>query len=1067
MGDTMRPVPFKSLIRRILQEYAAQKSIFGIPEIHFFKKQNRERVRVFNEFCDTPVGPAAGPHTQLTQNIVASYLAGGRFIELKTVQRLDTLEIEKPCIDARDEGYNTEWSTEFTLEKAFDEYLKAWFALHLLEALFDLRADPSQRGFIFNMSVGYDLEGIRTSKMDYFIDSLTDASEHPLFDRYRRELEEILAVEEPIPRDDVLEEKLPSLQGISQHISPFISPSVTLSTMHGCPPEEQESICRYLLEEKGIDTFLKLNPTLLGYETVRDILDRLGYGYLHLSAGSFAHDLQYTDAVALLQRLMETAVRNGRQFGIKLSNTLGSINDQGVLPGDDMYMSGRALYPLTINLAAKLSREFDGKIPISYAGGANAFNVGALFAAGIRPVTAATELLKPGGYIRLKEMALKAETAAGWDVSANPAGDQPVSANPAAGWDEDSRQVDVDALCALAEEALAVDYTRKQFRGSDVISVHDPLPVFDCYVAPCRTACPIGQDVPEYIRLLGEGRYADALDVIYERNALPNITSYICDHQCMYNCTRLDYEGSVKIRAMKRVAAEKGWKDYVDKWSRPDKKMAHKAAVVGAGPAGLSAAYFLAREGFEVTVFEKHQSAGGVVRHVIPHFRLPVETIERDVEFIRNHGVEFRFGCDPRLTREELTSQGYTYIFLGIGAEKDNPLQVEGSGNGSRVIRSLDFLWDYRNTPEKVQLGKHVVVVGGGNTAMDSARAARTVPGVKSVTVLYRRSREQMPADLEEYENAVADGVEFRFLSVPEKIDIDGNLTIRHMRLGGIDASGRPRPVPTDETEQMKADILISAIGEKVDIDALKAFGIPIEEDGWPEVDEETLETGLENVYLGGDARTGPSTVVQCIAAGRKAADAITWKENPGWKRISRVPQFNAEVVRQEVLPRKGALIRTESIRAAGSDELFARHEALRCLQCSYICNKCVEVCPNRANVAVGVPKDTGFAQDYQIVHIDAFCNECGNCETFCPWEGKPYRDKFTLFSTEEDFAASLNPGFFLNNGKLQIRWDGKVETMEIGDEGTVPRAIVDPRAAVLIETIIHKHGYLLGKVEL
>jgi len=1045
MGDTMRPVPFKSLVRRILQEYAAQKSVFGIDSIHFFRKQNRSRVQVFSEFCDTPVGPAAGPHTQLAQNIVAAYLSGGRFVELKTVQKLDTLEIEKPCIDARDEGYNTEWSTEFTLEKAYDEYLKAWFALYLLEALFDLRVDSSQRGFIFNMSVGYDLEGIRTPKMDYFINSLTDASEHPLFERYKRELEEILAVEEPIPHDDVLEEKLPSLRGISEGISPCISPSVTLSTMHGCPPEEQESICRYLLEEKGIDTFLKLNPTLLGYGTVRDILDRLGYGYLHLSEESFSHDLQYADAVAMLRRLMETAARNGRQFGIKLSNTLGSINDQGVLPGDDMYMSGRALYPLTINLAARLCREFDGKIPVSYAGGANAFNAGSLFAAGIRPITAATELLKPGGYIRLKEMALKAETSGGWD--------------------EGSRRVDTDAVSALAEESLQADYSRKQFRGTDVISMDDSLPVFDCYAAPCRAACPIGQDVPEYIRLLGDAKYAEALDVIYEKNALPNITSYICDHQCMYNCTRLDYDGSVMIREMKRVATENGWKDYMEKWSSPDKRTKHRVAVVGAGPAGLSAAYFLAREGFEVTVFEKHQSAGGVVRHVIPHFRLPVETIERDVEFIRNHGVEFRFGCDPHLTRENLVSQGFTYIFLGIGAEKDNPLQVEGGRN--RVIRSLDFLWDYRNTPENVQLGKNVVVVGGGNTAMDSARAARTVPGVKSVTVLYRRSLEQMPADLEEYENAVADGVEFHFLSVPEKIDNDGNLTVRRMQLGDIDASGRPRPVPTDETEEMKADILISAIGEMVDTGALKAFGIPIGEGGWPEVDEETLETKLENVYLGGDARTGPSTVVQCIASGRKAADAITRKENPAWKRISRVPQFNSEIMQREVLPRKGALIRMESIKAAGSDELFARHEANRCLQCSYICNKCVEVCPNRANIVVPVPEDAGFAQGYQIVHIDAFCNECGNCETFCPWEGRPYRDKFTLFNTEEDFISSQNPGFFLKDGKLQARWNGQVKTAEIGDEGTVPRGIMDPRAAVLIETIIHKHGYLLGKVEL
>ncbi|HDQ14227.1 MAG TPA: putative selenate reductase subunit YgfK [Sediminispirochaeta sp.] len=1042
MGDTMRPIPFKEMFKRIFWEYSAKRTIFGIPEIHFFKKQNKKRVHVFNDWCDTPMGPAAGPHTQMTQNIVAAYLTGGRFMELKTVQRLDSLEIDKPCIDARDEGYNTEWSTEYSLEKAFDDYVKAWFILHVLEALFETRVDPTERSFLFNMSVGYDLEGIKTEKMDYFIKSMIDASDHPKFKQYRAELKELIR-QEGASWGNGLGEKFHALgDDFVDRISPRISPSVTLSTMHGCPPDEQEAICSYLLSEKKIDTYLKLNPTLLGYDRVREILDGLGYSYLHLSREAFGHDLKYADAVPMLERLRELASQEGLTFGVKLSNTLGSINDQGQLPGDDMYMSGRALYPLTINLAAQLSEHFDGELPISYAGGASAMNVEALFAAGIRPITVATDLLKPGGYMRLKEMSLKTEVAPGWKA----------------------QKVDVKAVRALARQALEANFTKKSYRGSDKIFVDRPLPIFDCYIAPCTVACPIGQDVPEYIRLAGQGRYDEALDVIYERNALPNITGYICDHQCQYNCTRLDYEGAVQIREMKRIAAENGWDRYIATHGPSEKKREGRVAVIGAGPAGLSAAYFLAREGFEVTVFEKHQDAGGVVRHVIPHFRLPVEAIEKDVDFIKAHGVKFEFGADPKLTRDDLRNQGFTYIFLGVGAEKDNPLRIEGGTD--RVIRSLEFLWDYRNTPEKLDLSGHVVVVGGGNTAMDSARAATKLSGVKKVTVLYRRAFAQMPADMEEYENAVDDGVEFRFLRNPESISEKGAMKVRVMELGEPDSSGRPRPVATEKVEEMKVDHLITAIGEKVDTEALAAFGVPLGDDGWPQVDPETLETAAENVFLGGDAESGPSTVVRCIAAGRKAADAITKREDPHWQRYNRVPRFKSEEIRREVLPRKGAIIQTKSVRSTGSDELFAQREAQRCLQCSYICNKCVEVCPNRANVVISVPVEAGFGQDEQIVHIDALCNECGNCATFCPWNGKPYKDKFTVFNLREDFDNSENDGFLIEGESAVVRLNGAVRSLPLNEEGSIESDELDSRVSAMIETIVHKHAYLLGEVD-
>ncbi|MFO7848916.1 MAG: putative selenate reductase subunit YgfK, partial [Spirochaetia bacterium] len=441
MGDLMRPIPFGELVKRIFDEYRQAGSVFGIPRIHFFKKQNDNWVGTFRDTCDTPIGPAAGPHTQMTQNIVASYLAGGRFMELKTVQKLDNLEIDKPCIDARDECYNTEWSTEFSLEKAYDEYVKAWIILHLLEEVFEPRLDPQSRSFIFNMSIGYDLEGIKTEKMDRYINDMIDSSNNELFNSYLDELKEILEKGEFL-KGTGLEKRLDAVLGLEKRIPSAVSPTVTLSTMHGCPPDEQEAICRYLLTEKNIDTYVKLNPTLLGYEKVREILDTLGYNYLHVSRDSFDHDLQYNDAVAMLRRLIDTAEGKGKEFGIKLSNTLGSINDQGALPGDDMFMSGRALFPLTVNLAAALSEEFEGDLPISYSGGVNGFNAAELFETGIRPITLATDMLKPGGYLRMKEIALKLETSKGWDKGS----------------------IDPKAVRSLADKSLKAGYTRKHFR---------------------------------------------------------------------------------------------------------------------------------------------------------------------------------------------------------------------------------------------------------------------------------------------------------------------------------------------------------------------------------------------------------------------------------------------------------------------------------------------------------------------------------------------------------------------------------------------------------------------------
>ena len=989
-------------------------------------------MELFGEQADAPIGPAAGPHTQLAQNIVTSWAAGARFFELKTVQIMDTLEIEKPCIDAEDEAFNTEWSTEYTLEKAYDEYLKAWFLLHMLQALFE---ESEEKRFIFNMSVGYDLAGIKTPRMDQFINRLMDSSSEEKFLGYRKELD-ALASDPAFLKGTGLEEKAGRLKGLSGKISGKLCRSMTLSTMHGCPPEEIEKIAVYLLTEKKIHTFVKLNPTLLGFDTVRSVLDDLGFDYVGLKREGFEHDLQYPDAVAMLTRLIDLAKKQGLSFGVKLTNTLGSVNTKGILPGDEMYMSGRALFPLSIRVALKLSREFDGKLPVSFSGGASVLNIKQLLDCGIRPVTMATEMLKPGGYGRMSRAIDRAAECADWNRDG----------------------IDLDALDALVDHATKAPEYKKQWRASDVITTGEGLPLFDCAVAPCKAACAVHQDVPEYLRLVGQGRYADALEVIYNKNPLPFVTGWICDHKCHYNCTRLDYEGTVKIREMKKIAAQQGFDEYLKRFQEPVTGLKGKAAVIGAGPAGLAGAYFLRKGGREVTVFEREESPGGVIAHTLPSFRMPLDQIEKDMDFIRMHGVEFRFGVSD-MTVEKLRGEGYDKILVAIGAERNNRLDLPGG----KVITSLDFLEKFRSEPEKCDLGEKVIVVGAGNTAMDSARSAVRTPGVKEVRVVYRRTLKEMPADREEYYDAMKEGISFHFLRNPAAFKENGDLECTVMTLGEPDESGRRRPVPTDDTESFKADTLITAIGETVDSDVLSAMGVPLE-GRWAKVDPETMETAVEGVYLVGDAQSGPASIVGAMGSARRAVNHILAAQAVVLPDISTEGLNDTEMV--ELLEKKSELRKSSD----SPDDVasWARQEAARCLQCNTVCNKCVDVCPNRANVVITVDSEL-FGQPTQVLHVDAYCNECGNCARFCPWDGRPYKDKFTVYSREDDFKAGTNNGFILSGKEITLRLNGTLNTLSWDGKvlsGSLPGGPEGEQCAALMKTVLTDYAWYTGPVD-
>ena len=1040
----MRPIPFGELLTRIMGEFRNHDSIFSIDKAQFYKDDRKNTVNVFSQSCTTPMGPAAGPHTQLSQNIVASYLVGARFIELKTVQIMDHLEIAKPCIDARDEGYNVEWSTEYTLEKAYDEYLKAWIVLHMIESAMEGKV-VEKPSFIFNMSCGYNLEGIKQEKMQIFIDSMIDAGKKPLFDEYINEAKALL--DEGILEGSDWEGREECVRKTLDKISRNICPSVTVSTMHGCPPKEIEAICSYLLTEKKLDTFVKLNPTLLGYDTVRKVLDDLGFNYVVLKRESFEHDLQLSDAKAMLHRLVELAGKEGRKFGVKLTNTLGNVNPQDLLPGDERYGSGRILLPLSTRVALILSEEFNGTLPISYSGGVSALSVKELFEIGIHPITLATDMLHPGGYAKMKQLCEICKEA------------------PEA-WKKET--IDVSRLRKFVEEVSSPKgIAGKEFRGTNSSKVGTPLSLFDCYVAPCVEACPIHQPIPEYVALAGEGRLAEALSLIYTSNALPNITGWICDHQCQNHCTRMDYEGPVQIREVKRIAAEKGFDEFkASMWEKPDEPADVKAAVIGAGPAGLAAAYFLALAGFDTSVFEKEKNAGGVVANIIPEFRIPLEAVEKDVQFIKDNGVKFNFGTEK--TIKELRDEGFEYIFVGVGATASNDPHV--SGNGPRES-AISFLLRSKNG-EKIDLGKNVVVVGGGNTAMDAARMAIRTQGVESVTVVYRRSQSEMPADREEYEMALSDGVKFLFLANPSDVT-DGIMNVKKMVLGEKDASGRRKPVESGETFSLDCSYMISAIGEKADQNVLDAIGVG--EEG--------------KVYIIGDTKTGPSTVVRCIASAQSAVDDAIDKvyedilsQDDDEKECDCEGECTCSSQEEEVREEDEDIdeIRSEeddffaSIREKKSSVLlsasktskdFLKTEAKRCLECSYYCNKCTEVCPNRANVMLDM-RDTGLFDDpFQILHLDAYCNECGNCAAFCPHDGGPYLKKFTLFSRLDDFENSTNSGFYCENYQVKIRLDGKIIDGEIDKDGKLV-ADVPEEVKAMVETVFVSYSYLLGPVE-
>jgi len=1023
MNDELQPLGYDRLIEWMAREQAATSTVFGLhQDLHVLDLRNRRfGTTRYGRRLEAPLGVAAGPQSQLSQNIIAAWLCGGRFIELKTVQTLDELTIARPCIDMQDEGYNCEWSQELPIDVSFSEYADAWTAIRLLQHRADAY-DPDEPGFLFNMSVGYDLAGIRGDKVSRFLDAMADS---------RAEIERRLLASSDFHagwHDIVVPNSL------SNH--------VTLSTMHGCPPDEIERIGRYLIEERGVHTAIKLNPTLLGPERLRGMLnDTQGFA-TEVPDEAFAHDMEFGAAVDMVRSLVDTAGRAGVDFSVKLTNTLECRNVRGVFPDTEpmMYMSGRALHPITVRVAAMLQEAFDGTLDVSYSGGADHANTPDLLACGLGPVTVCSDLLRPGGYQRLRQYIDTLEEAMGDAPSLE------AFAAARAGQADDPAMAN---LLAYADVAAADPRYRKDAYHDRTIKTERFLDAYDCVMAPCVVACPADQDVPEYMHHAARGDFEQGLTAVLRDNPFPAVTGMVCDHFCLDRCTRVNYDEVVGIRDVKRFLAHHASGSVPPVPAAPSGR---KVALIGAGPASLSCAYFLALAGVEAVVSEAKDFAGGMITDAIPSFRLDDSDFASDLERIQGVGVKVRCGEPIDAVGFAALRRDNDAVFLGVGAQSDRKLDIPGE-DLPNVRPALALLSDVLRN-EAPDLGNEVAVIGGGNTAMDAARiAVRMLGDGHRVHVVYRRTVEQMPADLAEIQAVRAEGVQIHELLAPESV-VERNsrlvLTCRIMRLGEPDESGRRAPEPVgDETTELTVDTVIPAVGQIVDCDFLPG------------------DDSLEDVFIGGDALRGPASLIDAIGDGRMAADAILRSfGGEGFPPQQRAVRTDSPASLQDraarMIPAERPVLRFPETKndfnlviGELSDEQV-RAEAARCLDCSDVCDVCVTVCPNRAFMGYDVESrrlstvlihrdgameiDTPFVlkQGRQTAVIADWCNQCGNCVTFCPTVGSPWLDKPRLAADRATFELDREIYLIERAGhdvRISSRHDDREESLTLHDD--------------------------------
>lgn len=511
---------FKS--RETIYGYPKRKMYLGFPGVDF-------SVDFHHRKAATPLGPASGPHTQMVQNIILSFLGGGRIMELKTIQVLDRLEIPRPCIDVRNVGFNVEWSQELRLEDSYREYVTAWVLLKILEEteILGIQKADSFYDTVFDISVGYDLKGIQTPQVHQWLESIKNAEEAiesylqtlpPAFSKYRK-----------------------------LHIDPCIADTATLSTFHGCPPDEIEAIVRHLIAEHQLHVIVKMNPTILGYDFVEKTLRHdLGYEHIELDPKAFADDLQFDDGVGMMKRLLAFGAEHGRRVGAKFTNTLVVKNNENVFKDEVMYLSGAPLHVLSMNAMHRFRTEMSSDFHISFSAGINKHNFVDAVRCNMKPVSVCTDLLKTGGYTRMPDYLKNLKTAME-ACSAATLGDFIVKSSGGTGSPDEAGVRNAEQIVpALIDDKRY--HKKSNVKTPPKIDSH--LRLFDCITCnKCLPVCPnaanfsvkTGTAETPMLRLLVEGDRVEAtrdgVFVLEKEHQIANLADFCnecgdCDTYC-------------------------------------------------------------------------------------------------------------------------------------------------------------------------------------------------------------------------------------------------------------------------------------------------------------------------------------------------------------------------------------------------------------------------------------------------------------------------------------------------------------------------------------------------------
>jgi NADH-quinone oxidoreductase subunit F len=513
------------------------------------------------------------------------------------------------------------------------------------------------------------------------------------------------------------------------------------------------------------------------------------------------------------------------------------------------------------------------------------------------------------------------------------------------------------ALCGLGQTAPnPVLSAIRHFRGEFEAHIRDKKCVAgicpELVRAPCQNACPAGVDVPGYVSLIAEKRYEEALKLHRERNPFVSVCSRVCFHPCESKCRRSTLDEALSVRALKRFLSDQEKELQLPDFLSDEQAALRKIAIVGAGPAGLACAYFLARLGYRPEVFEAQDKPGGMPAQAIPAYRLPRELLGKDVDMIRRLGVKIKTGkrLGRDFTIEKLKDQGYEALFLAVGAPDGMGLRLEGETMPG-CTEAIEFLRAY-NLNGKQKVSGNAVVIGGGNAAVDAARTALRL-GAETVTVVYRRTRAEMPAYEEEVEEAEKEGVRFEFLAAPVELTANraklAQVRLQRMELGEFDMSGRRRPVAKKDAEYtLPADLLIPAIGQTLDPTVLfDGVRLKLNDRGYIAVDPNNGQTSEPWIFAGGDDVSGPSSVIEAVAAGEKAAVGINsflgGKNRAFWRKDHEVDTFFDPEADPVETPRAAPKLIPVNKRRGSFTEVeatwsrnVALAEAKRCLRCDY-----------------------------------------------------------------------------------------------------------------------------------